>query len=383
MAPQPILDSYADYDCKVNDIDVLELFRLYEKCGFIYIDKLDHLIPYFVEIRNNWERAMAAGEDLIAVVTCGDPETASWGSITAWRTTLHGWQTQHLVSFGDPLRSRSVMLARIAVLLNQKKVHADQAWFQPTNRFTNRVFGSIVEVVGADSGCVNTMESLTISRTTLPEADIPSRVQVERATSEHLSEIASICGKVRGKVWLQGEGLDQDDIDLESLDEIYRKANLRRYRRVYLAYRESSDQPIGAAIVYRGPLGFSFSFLENRCELVIDPDLDEAVAREVIVALLHRSSLDYEDFSPDVIPIITDHATAESLEAMGAQRFKTYSQSMWLSDGLEPTYRHVERFYDRLARVGARHGLHAPNWVNRSNFVKTDEDGNIETREDS
>jgi hypothetical protein len=52
---------------------------------------------------------------------------------------------------------------------------------------------------------------------------------------------------------------------------VYRALGLRRYRRIWLAMMDGHDAPVGAAIAYRGPLGFNLSFLENRCDVLLDP----------------------------------------------------------------------------------------------------------------
>jgi hypothetical protein len=56
---------------------------------------------------------------------------------------------------------------------------------------------------------------------------------------------------------------------LNAVDELYRGVGLRRTRHVWLAYRANKEEPVGAAIAYRGPLGVNFSYLENRCDLLL------------------------------------------------------------------------------------------------------------------
>src|SRR5205814_8955322 len=78
---------------------------------------------------------------------------------------------------------------------------------------------------------------------------------------EALSVIASVA---RGSIYVAAEQLLTDP-ELTEVDQLYREVGLRRSRRVWLAYREYKDEPIGAVIAYRGPLGLNFSYIENRC----------------------------------------------------------------------------------------------------------------------
>jgi len=47
---------------------------------------------------------------------------------------------------------------------------------------------------------------------------------------------------------------------------------------------------------YRGPLGVNFSYLENRCDLLLHPTLPESEVSEAASALLTACSKAYDDF---------------------------------------------------------------------------------------
>src|SRR5437899_9091282 len=107
---------------------------------------------------------------------------------------------------------------------------------------------------------------------------------------------------------------------------MYSEVGLRRTRRVWLAYREYKDEPIGAVIAYRGPLGLNFSYIENRCDLLLHPTLPDADAVDVVSALLKASSSAYEDFELDAIPVIAEELAAPALFRLGAECLRHYCQ---------------------------------------------------------
>ncbi len=130
---------------------------------------------------------------------------------------------------------------------------------------------------------------------------------------------------------------------------------LRRTRRVWLAYREYKDEPIGAAIAYRGPLGVNFSYIENRCDLLLHPTVPDSDVPAVAACLLKASSAAYQGFELEAIPVITDQIAAAALTQLGAEFLRHYCQGIWLKGGQLRFYRHVDNFYSRLLSRVEKH----------------------------
>jgi hypothetical protein len=119
------------------------------------------------------------------------------------------------------------------------------------------------------------------------------------------------------------------------------------------------DEAVGAALAYRGPLGLNFSFIENRCDLLLHPRLPEADAAEVATRLLQSAAAAYADFELDEIPVVADPAAAPALSAMGGRLLRRYCQGIWLKDGQPALYHHVDRFYTRLRDRAERRNVPA------------------------
>jgi hypothetical protein len=124
---------------------------------------------------------------------------------------------------------------------------------------------------------------------------------------------------------------------------------------VYRNYK--TDEPIAAAIAYRGPLGVNFSFIENRCDLLLHPTLPDSEVPSVLATLLKTASAAYADFELDEIPVIADQIAAPALIGLGAEFLRHYCQGIWLKDGQARFYRHVEGFYSRLLLRNTRQHL--------------------------
>jgi hypothetical protein len=339
-----VSDVDAAYGVKVNALSVDELFALYERTGFLYPAKAARLLPHMDLVRENWRRLLRAGDMLLYVLTSGD-ERNGCASIAVWRTTNHGWTSQHLVAENNPLGSRAVMLAGSAASMLRGTDESHQNWFRPENRFPSRVFGSMVQTVGESFASVRRHMYFAVPRKLASPIEKVCRVvPYDRSHHEALCALAVL---VRGSIYLTAEELERDT-ELKGVDELYRSVGLRRTRRVWLAYRDFKDEPIGAAIAYRGPLGVNFSYIENRCDLILHPTVPESEVPGVVASLLNAAASAYADFELDEFPVIADQIAEPAMLKLGAEFLRHYCQGIWLKDGQPRFYQHVDRFYSRL-----------------------------------
>jgi hypothetical protein len=355
VAQHELLDSYEAYGCRINALDPEELFDRYAEAGFLYPAKRERIAPFLPQIVDNWRRALRAGELIHWVATSERPETGGWASISSWRSTHSGWNTQHLVSIGDPLGTRAVLLGGQAVRIRDGFDRSHQSWFRPDNRFPRRVFGTIDAGVGAEHATVipQTLLAIEVAAAARLESDVRTSRQIERWQAD----LDGLAAAARGSVYVTGEELDCDDLELDAVDQLYRHVGLRRYRRIWLAWHR--DDLLGAAIVWRGPLGFNFSFLENRCDLLLEPMVAPERAGAVVRALLCAAASSYEDFPLGQIPLAVRDGEVPHVVDAGAQFVREYTQSIWLQPGFEAMYAHMAHFYARIERAGARLGLGA------------------------
>jgi hypothetical protein len=262
--------------------------------------------------------------------------------------------SQHLVSEGNPYASRAVMLDAAAGSILKGVDESAQNWFRPENRFPTRVFGSMVQTIGESLSSVQRHSYFFLPRKmALPYV---GGIRIVAYNSSHKRALSAIAAAARGSVYVAAEEL-AGDVEFKAIDELYRRVGLRRTRHVWLAYKGNKDEPIGAAIAYRGPLGLNFSYLENRCDLVLQPNLPEAETLGVVTSLLKASSVAYRDFELDEIPVITDQIAVPALLKLGVEFVRHYCQGIWLKEGSPRFYRHVDQFYSKLLARAEKHSL--------------------------
>lgn len=344
---------YDAYGVEVNALSVNELFALYEHTGFLYPDKAARLHPHLPAVRENWRRMLRAGESLLYVLTAGDKRRGR-ASLAVWRTTQNGWMSQHLVSENNPFASRAVMLAAAAASIRKGVDLSAQNWFRPENRFPARVFGSMVKTIGESLSSVQRHAYFALPRKLALR--FGGKIRVVPYDSSQQEALSAIASAARGSIYVAAEELEQD-VEFNGVNELYRAVGLRRTRHVWLAYQANKEEPIGAAVAYRGPLGVNFSYLENRCDLLLDPTLPEAEVSDVASSLLRASSEAYHDFELDEIPVIAEEMATHVLFKLGAEFLRHYCQGIWLKDGHPRFYQHVDGFYSKLLARAEKYEL--------------------------
>lgn len=344
-------EAHSSYGVEVNALTINQLFALYERTGFLYPGKAARLTPHLGQVRENWRRMLRGGESLLYVLTSGD-ERGGRASIAVWRTTYHGWMSQHLVSENNPLGSRAVMLAGTAASILRGADDSYQNWFRPENRFPSRVFGSMVQTIGRTLSSVQRHMYFALPRSLALTA--PDDIRVVPYDSSHKEALSFVAHASRGSVYVSAEEL-VSDVELKAVNELYLSVGLRRTRQVWLAYQGRKNEPLGAAIVYRGPLGVNFSYLENRCDLLVHPTVADSDVPDIASSLLKAASAAYQGFELAAIPVIADPVSSSSLIRLGAEYLRDYCQGIWLKEGNLRFYRHIDTFYSKLMARAERH----------------------------
>ena len=246
------------------------------------------------------------------------------------------------------------MLAGTAASILKGADESHQNWFRPENRFPSRVFGSMVQTIGQSHSSVQRHMYFALPRNSpLPSGGRVRVVPYDPSYEEALCLIASVA---RGGIYVAAEQLATDP-ELTEVDQLYREVGLKRTRHVWLAFKGNKEEPVGAAIAYRGPLGLNFSYIENRCDLLLHPTLPESDAVHVVASLLRAATSVYEDFELDAIPVIAEEIAAPALYKLGAEFLRHYCQGTWLQEGQLRFYRHVDGFYARLLARLEKHAM--------------------------
>ena len=330
-----------------------QLIQLYENTGFLYPEKKERIGPYMDLIRDNWLAALKLDDQLLNIVQFKgtNPKKEQTTSIAFWRTTNNSWIAQHLVSTGGfPAGVCAMMLrAQAEVYIQRNRYHSFQNWFSKNNKYANLIFGSLVRTIGKEFSSVELFHYMGVEKGLSKKPS--NQIQIMPYQNDHKDELIHLYDQLRGKIDSNAEELDSSDIELDQLDQIYQKVNLRRKRYIWIASMKNKTTPLGAVIVYRGPFGLNFSLLENRCDLLVDPELKEDDRIIVIHNLLVEASNAYFEsklnlpYPISFIPVITDIKSATIIKHSGGHLLREYKKSVWLQDAFEGWYKHIQAQY--------------------------------------
>jgi hypothetical protein len=329
-----------------------ELFRLYTDAGFIYPAKLAALMPLLPSVRENWQRTALAGTGLHWTANARSERGDLEASVSTWRSTMHSWVGQHLVSRGIPGLSGGVLLLAQRTMIDLGCAESHQYWFQPTNRFANRTFGSAARIL--PPGQTVLRDTALCTRPLAGGPADPAEVRLVEC-GQHDRELTEFARAACGSVFAAAEDLECGDTMLTGVDDLYRRVGLRRQRRVWLAYHAGAFEPSAALLAYRGPLGLNFSFIENRSEIILAPWLSPARSASVTAALAGLAGQLVGTFTAAQSPLVVPPQAIPFIEELGGQMLRSYRQSICLKDGFYGWHSHMERFYQRIAgRAGPR-----------------------------
>jgi len=334
------------YDYKINQVPFISLWQHYEQVQFLYPAKKNRIKPVMSLVAQNWQKALQAGDQLLWIASSHRDGLKKMATISLWRSTSNGWVAQHLTSSAGPEYVRNILMGtQLHAIENQYR--SGQNWFQPTNKYASRIFGSIEQSIGKKYAHVDNYGYFFLPRNKwLPDNPNISIVRCKK----YNQTLVDFLLDTMGSVYIVTEEWDQEDIELSQLNELYQNYGLFRYRRVWMAFsKDCGDYPAGAIIAYRGPLGLNFSLMENRMDLILNPALKvkscSAVSAKLIRKAIHAYLNDYELES---IPVLLRKKSPGMLKQLDIEFIRMYNKSSWVNKGFEPWCHHIANFFSIL-----------------------------------
>ncbi len=257
----------------VNGLPPKSLFECYQALNFLYPQKLQFLAPHLDEIEQTWTRAMS-DPGLFMVLSIGDPDSPRWGSMTSFQCQPGGWTHQHLVAKGG---MASTLFCGVAQLRSSSDDSSQQMWFRPDNRFPQRFFGDTLANVAAAAD-VTTFAYGAIHARALAAGSLP--VDPIDGT---WSELASLAARAVSPQFAAAEAY-LNRAGRATLEDAYRAIGLSNRRRAFGCW--VGDALRAAVVIHDASLGLNFSFLENRVDVFLDPDLPSETAAACATSLL-------------------------------------------------------------------------------------------------
>lgn len=335
----------ASFDFRMNEVSFDELISHYERVGFLYPAKkktIQNIMPLIAE---NWKKAFKAKDQLLWIASSHRKDSKKMSTISLWRSTLNGWVAQHLTSNAGPLYVKNILIGTQLHAI-QNKYHAGQNWFQPKNQYANKVFGGIESSIGSQYAKVSSYNYYHVP-SKIYQTDSSDIHIVQCKNNDYQKTLHQFIKDTMGSVYVETEEWDQNDIELSQVNDLYHHYGLFRYRCIWLAFRKlADDYPVAAIIAYRGPLGFNFSLIENRMELIFKAHEQNMNYTEIASQLIRIALPAYKNNYPlNSIPLVVRTDNKTSLKLPELKFIRVYNKSSWLNKGFEPWCNHVAGFF--------------------------------------
>lgn len=341
---------FSEYDCERNTISVEELFQRYNDLGFIYPAKKQELAQNWDKIRHNWVQAYKLGGDILRVYTYRAP-TGEFATMTLWRSGQDGWTAEHLVA-NDPVAAMIMSLGVSSDGISDGIKYVE-SWYRPTNPYPNRLYSRAARYIGSSHSSIRVYNYLAVYPDNLKEHLTTKFISEEVTTGS--PELFDLACETRGHIYAAGEGLTDHDLTLSTLHNLFQSVGLTRQRKVVLLYRPVEDVPVGAAIAYRGPLGFNLSLIENRCDILLGNSLTNDEILPAIATLIDGVRDRYKGFPPGYIPVTGDNKVQDAVLAASAGRvLRRYAHFGVTQDGFAKWYDSIVNIIGRVVRHRAK-----------------------------
>ncbi len=341
---------FADYDCERNTISVEELFERYNELGFLYPAKQLELDQIWDKVRHNWVQAYKLGGDILRVYTYRSPN-GEFATTTLWRSSQDGWTAEHLVA-NDPVAAMIMVLGILSDGIPDGIKYVE-SWYRPTNPYPNRLYSRATRDIGSSCSSIRVYNYLAVNPDRLKE-HLTTKFISEEAKTGSL-ELFELACETRGHIYATGEGLANADISHSALHKLFQTVGLTRQRKVVLLYRPVEEVPVGAAIAYRGPLGFNLSLIENRCDILLGDSVMNDEILPAIATLIDGVRDRYDGFPPGYIPVIGDNKVQDAILTASAGRLlRRYAHFGVTQDGLVKWYDSVVDIIGRVIRHRAK-----------------------------
>lgn len=319
-----------------------QLFELYNALHFIYPAKMGLLNPVLNTVKRNWDKALTLNFPLFSTSTVAENRNNIIATGTLWQYLNKGFIGQHLAS-NHPIGSRIIFLGIIDKMIENQHtipINSFQVYYRPQNKYSSRMFEPICLKAGKELSGVIPYNYFEVP---FLQYDNSKGIEIVEITNSNDADFIDFLAIQKGDVFIKVQELDTEDINLNTLNNRFRRYVLKRTRRIFAAKRCSDNKIYGAIIINQSSVGFNFSFFENSSELILHKDSEPAFLLQAAQSLLYKAS-QLNLLSPlQWLPVLTDPAHTDIIEKLNGKLTRNYNLFMLLKGGYETWYEHADQ----------------------------------------
>ena len=333
LDPHTYTSSYVDMD---------DLWEFFFESGFIYPKKYRLIQSHREGLKKTYQKLYKKSPEIARHFTY-EENGRIHGHISMVRAYERAWIIQHHAagSVGSKLAGLIVLKQTMHYLHDMYRMPSANidyvmVYFQPNNKFPNRIFGDFTRALNNPKGCSMDLFSYLPYPALSLGTRLPEGWLLKESSNMDLWELNRFYDHCSGGLLLDALGLSQGISSGESLEEVYSRLGfLRKWSTYSLAY----DRDLRAVLfVNQSELGLNLSeFLNGIKILVVNP---ESLPWDILsIAIGQLVPL----YPMDKIPILV--YPLEYVDAKGIPYEKKYQ--LWIYDGsiFGEFMEHVEKKY--------------------------------------
>ena len=301
-----------------------DMYQKLKQLGFVYEKKEQILLPLYKRVEENWCRLFEKDGDLIHTTSLSRSQK-ELATCSSWKSSMSNWCIQHGIS--NQIRLFLFAITRECNwLIGQSSIKYIQCWFQTQNAIMNKVCDLVKTEQNTGNYDIEVMDYLSWAPIGM---DVNKQWHTCPYTSNKHTVLKNFIIQHKGPLFYDSEEIESDPF-LCTINHQYQEIGLERSRKIVLIHKE--DQLKAVVLLYKGPLGINFSFLENRIEIIVDTNCqDDYNLVYSIGNLVHEMN---SNSITGFTPIVTGHRFSEMLERNGAKILRQYTRHIWTKDAM-------------------------------------------------
>ena len=264
------LDSYANVSA---EIDMDALWEFFFDSGFIYPKKYGLIQSNREAFKKTYKKLYKENPEVARHFTY-QRNGRIYGHISMVRAYDKAWMIHHHAALNmENRRAGFIVLKQIMHYLNDMhrlpsaKMDYVMSYFQPENKFPDRVFGGFARSLNNPKGCsVDTFAYLPYTSLSLG-ARLPDGWTLRECSALDLWELNRYYNHSSGGLLLDAMALGREDSGDGSLENVYERLGLLRKLKAYSLTSQGILEAV--LIVNQSDLGFNLSELLNSIKIIV------------------------------------------------------------------------------------------------------------------
>ena len=292
------------------------LWKFFFETGFIYPQKYSAIAPHKQAYQDIYKKLYTENPEVARHFTYRE-NGAILGHIAMLRMYTNSWLLHHHTAIRSEAKRAGLMVLRqIGRSINDSHnlysahMHYVMCYYQPENRFPQRMFGGVAEYYRNRKGCsIDTFAYFHFRQNFERPWDLAEPWSLTRTDTQELEELQSYYEQVSGGLMLQALDLVPASFSSDEVQERFRALGFKRERYVYSLKKDGELKAL--ILVNLSDPGLDFASLTNSIKvIVIDQD---DLPKETLNLMLALLSVKFELEEPAVLLFPREYAEKNSL----------------------------------------------------------------------